>query len=313
MEIRIFRSFLLVAKLLNFTQAAEKLNFTQPAITSQIHVLEENFGVRLFDRSGKKLCLTVAGERMVNYAEKMLSLYDSMQEAMATFQKDGGSLTVGIATQMINHKVPVILRELQHRQPGVNVSMAVRMNTQEVLKGILNNEFDLGFIHGKNSYLQLVQYSVWREPVIWVASPELLQQYNHSPNIMDYPIINYNVGSVFRAKMDEALQHSRLNCSIECSDSQAVRMAVLAGLGVSCVPKVLVKDNLQNKTLVQIKEAPVLELHVSVVYRKNKELSLAALNMLEILAELPDADRSLGPVEAARMDKGGFERYGAGS
>ena len=293
MQVRLLKTFLLVAKLMNFTQVAAKLNFTQPAITSQMHTLEDHFGVLLFERGRKKLLLTEAGERLVDYAERMLALHEEMQEAMVVFQKEVGTLTLGISTQMINHRLPLILRQLQDRLPGVNVSLGICMNTKEVLKGVINNEFNIGFIHGQNSCLQLMQHGIWKEQIIWVASSELLKKYNYNKNIMNYPIINYNVGSAFRTKIDEVMKNRSLKWSIECSDSEAVRRAVLDGLGVSFLPRVLVEDDLVKGTLMQMKEAPDFEMQISVVYRKNRKLTPLAFDLVGILADCPEADRSL--------------------
>jgi DNA-binding transcriptional LysR family regulator len=85
MDIQFFQTFLMVAKLGNMTQAAEKMNFTQPTITGQIRTLEQHFGVMLFDRVGKKLYITDAGRELIDYAEKLLSTYDEAQKALSCF------------------------------------------------------------------------------------------------------------------------------------------------------------------------------------------------------------------------------------
>ncbi|XER12157.1 HTH-type transcriptional activator CmpR [Sporomusa aerivorans] len=83
MDIQFFQTFLIVAKLGNMTQAAEMLNFTQPTITGQIRTLEQHFGVKLFDRVGKKLYITDAGKKLINYSERLLSVYNEAQEELS--------------------------------------------------------------------------------------------------------------------------------------------------------------------------------------------------------------------------------------
>ena len=83
MDIQLFQTFLIVAKLGNMTQAAEQLNFSQPTITGQIRALEQDFGVMLFDRVGKKLFITDAGRELIDYAEKILTTYDVAQKALS--------------------------------------------------------------------------------------------------------------------------------------------------------------------------------------------------------------------------------------
>ena len=74
MDIQFFNTFLTVAKLGSMTQAAQRLNFTQPTVTGQIRTLEQEFGVRLFERVGKKLYITDAGRKLLDYAEKLMAL-----------------------------------------------------------------------------------------------------------------------------------------------------------------------------------------------------------------------------------------------
>ena len=76
MDIQLFQTFCLVAKLNNITQAAEQLNFTQPAVTAQIRMLEERYGITLFERIGKKLYITEAGRAMLSNAETLLLAYE---------------------------------------------------------------------------------------------------------------------------------------------------------------------------------------------------------------------------------------------
>lgn len=83
MDIQLLKTFCMVARLGNITQAAEQLNFTQPAVSAQIRTLEEHFGVPLFERIGKKLYITEAGRYLVEPAEKMLSLYSETSIILA--------------------------------------------------------------------------------------------------------------------------------------------------------------------------------------------------------------------------------------
>ena len=95
MDIQLFQTFLMVAKLGNMTQAAEQLNFTQPTVTGQIRALEQDFGVMLFDRVGKKLFITDAGRELIDYAEKLLTTYDEAQKALSAHP---GNIKIGIST-----------------------------------------------------------------------------------------------------------------------------------------------------------------------------------------------------------------------
>ena len=175
MDIRLFKTFLLVAELLNITRASEQLSFSQPAITAQICSLEDAFSVKLFERNGKRLTLTDAGKRMIDYAERIVSLYEETQNVMATFSHTGETIRLGVSTQMVNYFLPSILKELQVQMPSLAISVEVCMNTQEVLKGVLECRYDFGFIHGENTFKQIRQHGIWTEDVLWVASQDFMK------------------------------------------------------------------------------------------------------------------------------------------
>lgn len=293
MDIRLLKTFLLVARLLNITRAAEQLSFTQPAITSQIYSLEDEFHVRLFERNGKRLALTEAGKKLIDYAEKITSLYEETQHVMASFSNGDDIIKLGVSTQLINHFLPSVLIEFQGQMPHVNISVEVCMNTQEVLKGVNEHRFDLGFIHGTNTFQQIRQHGVWTEDVLWVASSEFIKNHSSIKDIRQVPLINFTEGSVFRAKLDEFVQSSEFQSPLQYSDSEAIKQAVIAGLGISYLPRSLVKDEISRGTLVVIEQGPPMQLQVSLVHRKDKAYTLPMYALLLALSNQPSADESI--------------------
>jgi DNA-binding transcriptional LysR family regulator len=293
MDIQLYKTFLTVVKLGNISQAAEKLNFTQPAITAQMQTLERYFGVLLFERIGKKLFLTEAGRCLIEYAERMLSITAEAQEAMAPFREKRHSITLGISTQMINYLLPPVLSSLQSRLPGVQVSVEVCRNIDEVLHRLAENHFDIGIIHDHLASQPLLQYGFWTEDIIWVGSSKLLHQYD-SPDFLQLPIINFKrPGSVFRAKFDEVMKDKSVSSAIEYSDSEAVKRAVLNGLGISYLPKVLIQHHIESGHLIQLDQAPKMQLRISVIFHKNKTVTSPIYHFLSVLSELPEADAAL--------------------
>lgn len=293
MDIRLFKTFLLVAKLLNITKAAEQLSFSQPAITAQIYSLEDSFRVRLFERNGKRLTLTEAGKKMINYAERIVSLYEETQNVMDTFRHSDDTIRLGVSTQMINYFLPSILKEIQAQMPSLNISVEVCMNTQEVLKGMIEHRYDFGFIHGQNTFKQIRQHGIWTEDVLWVASDEFMRSHPTIKDIRDLPIINYTEGSVFRTKLDEFVKENEFQSPIEYSDSEAIKRAVIAGLGVSYLPRTLVKDEIARGKLVVIEHGPLIQLRISLVHHKDKSFTLPMYALLLALANQPCADKTI--------------------
>lgn len=293
MDIRLFKSFLLVAELLNITRAAEQLSFSQPAITAQICSLEDAFRVKLFKRKGKRLALTEAGRRMQEYAERMVSLYEEAQNVMATFEHKDEAIHLGVSTQMINYFLPVILKELQEQLPSLSISVEVCMNTQDVLKGILEHRYDFGFIHGQNTVKQIRQHGIWTEDVLWVGNPDLVKKYEASGKNKELPVINYTEGSVFRTKLDACIGKRELPSPLEYSDSEAIKRAVIAGLGISYLPRTLVKEEIAGGHLIVIERNPSIELQISLVYHQDISFSLPMYALLLALAHQPGADQTI--------------------
>ncbi len=293
MDIQLLRTFLAVADLENISQAAERMNFTQPTVTAQIQALERHFDVKLFERVGKRIFLTEAGREMIPAAEELLERIALLQGRMERFRKNKHQLLLGISTQMLNYLLPPILGKVQKMLPGIRISIEVCKNSEAVNKRILENQIDLGIIHGQVANGQVAQYEILQEPILWVASRELFAKYRQSEAVLDYPIINFTrPGSVFRARFEEAMKDKAFTSELEFTDSEAVKQAVLNGLGASYLPNALLHENIASGALVRL-QGPKLNLPISLVLHKNKQLSPAIRAFLTTLAELPGSDPSI--------------------
>lgn len=302
MDLRLLKTFLLVAQLQNITQAAEKLNFTQPTVTAQIQALEEILGVMLFERVGKKLRITEAGSDLVNYAERMLELYEEVHSAMAPYKIPRSTLTLGVSTHVINYFLPTILREYQNRIPNSAISIRLFMNVKDTVNGLLNEDFSLGMVHDRINQNQFCQFKIITEELVWVGAQELVKRYTYNQDIKAYPFINYTKGTFFRDKFEDLLKKLGLKSAIEYSDTQAVKQAVLDGLGVSMLPHILVRQQLADETLVQLHNAPKLELNVFVIFKRTAIYSPPISNFLTILSEVPQADPELKLLLSSKAD-----------
>ena len=299
MDIQLLRTFLAVAELENISQAAERMNFTQPTVTAQIQALERCFDVQLFERVGKRIFLTEAGRLMIPAATELLEQIAGLQSRMEPFRKNRHHLLLGISTQMLNYLLPPILGKVQKMLPGIRISIEVCKNSEAVNKRILENQIDLGIIHGQSGSVQVAQYEILQEPILWVVSRELFAKYRQSEAVLDYPIINFTrPGSVFRAKFEEAMKDKEFISELEFTDSEAVKQAVLNGLGASYLPNALLHENIASGALVRL-QGPKMNLPISLVFHKNKQLSPAIQAFLATLAELPESDSSLSELVAA--------------
>lgn len=285
MDIQLYRTFLLVAELSNITQAAEQLNFTQPAITAQIRMLEEHYGITLFERIGKKLYITEAGRELSTHAEKLLSAYYDLNTAMQSFSDFNTPIKLGASTTAASYILSPALLEFQNRGITGSVIVDICTNLPTALKGLLNNAFDIAIMHDKISSNQIIQFDLSHEKLVSVVKRDLFATANNCQDISHYPFINFRPGCVFRTKFEEALKEKDVHSIIEYSDAEAIKRAVLDGVGASILPYVLVEAFLTEGTLIELTNAPQLTFVMSVAFHKNKVLTPAMKALLLIFAE----------------------------
>lgn len=290
MELRLLQTFLLVAKMENITQAAEQLNFSQPTVTAQIRTLEEHFGVLLFERVGKKLYITEAGQRLIGYAEKLLLIHGEAKAALQEFSYDK-VIKVGLGTAVAAHTLSPVLQAFQKQISNVSVSIEHCFDIPITVKGILDNSFDFAIIHDEVSNNRIAKFDIAVEPLMWVVKPSLIEKYGN--DVWEQPFIALRQGGIYRKKYDSLLKENGVRPVLEYSDSEAIRQAVLNGLGVGVLPEVLVKNDLADGTMIAFHNAPKLTINFSVIFHREKTFTLALRTLLEMLAKQARVDHGL--------------------
>lgn len=290
MDLRLLRTFLSVAKTENITQTAQEINFSQPTVTAQIKALEEHFGVLLFERVGKKLYITEAGKCLIGYAERLLIIHSETQAALQEFSYDK-TIKIGLGTAVAAHTLSPILQEFQEKMSNVSVNIEHCFNLPITVKGILDNSFDFAVIHDEISHNRIMQFNVTVQKLVWVACPSLIEK--HGNDIWRLPFIALKQGSIYRKIYDGIFQGKGIRPVLEYSDSDAIRQAVLNGLGVGILPEVLVRDSVNDGTLVEFKQVPKLEIIFSVIFHKEKTFTKATQALLTMIAARANLKSSL--------------------
>jgi len=144
-RLKVFRA---VAEQLNFTQAADALYLTQPAVTLQIKALEEDLGVRLFDRTGGRVRLTEAGVTLLDYAHRIAALYTEAERAIGESVGDErGQLALGASTTIARYVLPALVGEFAAAHPRVEL-MLMSANTEGVVGALNEGRIALGLVEG---------------------------------------------------------------------------------------------------------------------------------------------------------------------
>ncbi|EGO65668.1 LysR family transcriptional regulator [Acetonema longum] len=292
MDIQLFRTFLLVASLKNITQAAEQLNFTQPAVTAQIRMLEERYGTTLFERIGKKLYITEAGRELVTHAEKLLAAFKDIHTAMQKFSDFNLSIKLGASTTAANYFISPALLEFRNRGGTGSVVVDICPTLPVTVKGLLDNTFDIAIAHDKIDHPQIMQFDLSHEKLVWVVERDLFAKHKEQ-DIGHYPFINYKSGCVYRSLLQNTLKEKAVHTIIEYSDAEAIKCAVLEGVGASILPYVLVESYLKDGSLVELPNVPQLTFVMSIAFHKDKILTSDMKTLLMIFAEYGNMESNL--------------------
>lgn len=258
MDLKYLTTFRTIVEEGGFSKAAKRLNYTQSTITFQMGQLEQELSTSLFEKIGRKMVLTQAGERLVPYVDDILSSVDRLQgfgDDLAQYQ---GDLQVGIAETQLCYKMPPILKEL-HRQAPKSRLFLRSMNCYDIRDGLIDGTLDLGIFYEDVSGFgsTLTTYPVGECPLVLVASPRTAEQYPDfiSPDReLPVPFIINEKNCIFRQIFEQYLREKSiiLAHTIELWSIPTIINIVKNDMGISFLPLFTVENDLDNGTLVQI-------------------------------------------------------------
>lgn len=266
MSDRRLQVFHTVAGTLNFTRAAELLHMTQPAVTHQIRQLEADFNTRLFDRVNNRINLTPAGEQVLDYASRILSLYDEMHESVKELTGDrSGLLTLGASTTIAEYMLPELLGGFRREFPDVQVRLRVA-NTDAIVALVSDSSIDLGIVEGEVHKQHLLVDDCQQDELVVIVpiDHELASKPEVSPaDMARYPFVQREDGSGTKSVIaaylamhnifEEQLQHP-----FELGSTEAIKGAVQAGMGISIVSVTTVKKEIELGLLTAKRLSPPL-------------------------------------------------------
>ncbi len=165
-------TFLEIAKQGSFSRAGQKLYRSQPAVSAQIRQLEQEYGQKLFDRVGKSVRLTVAGETLLEYAAKLLTLRNESLRAVADqASTPRGTLAVGANEATCLYVLPDIFAEYNRRFPSVQISI-YRNFSHKVLEKVEDGSVDVGVVTLPVKSPSLKVHAIFRDQLVLMCSPD---------------------------------------------------------------------------------------------------------------------------------------------
>lgn len=272
-----YRIFYTVANTGNISKAAKELYISQPAISKSIQKLEESVGCRLFSRSSRGVVLTDEGKLLYDHVRTAFETLTLGEEKLKRSIELGvGHLKIGVSSTLCKYLLLPYLKEFIRQNPHISISISCQ-STNETLKLLEDNKIDIGLI-GKPATLKNIQFDFLEEiEDIFVATKDYIRNLQARGITKDDVLANATLmlldkNNMTRQYIDDYLQENQIQVrdSIDISNMDLLIDFARIGVGVACVIKNFVKEDLTNGTLVEIPLGiPIHKREVGFAYRTN--------------------------------------------
>ncbi len=292
--IRQLQIFSVAASHLSFARAAEKLHLTHAAISLQIKQLEEVSGTLLFERIGKRVFLTEAGDTLLAHARQILQSLKEADEALLNLKGlRGGRLAVAVASTA-EYFAPGLLAEFRKTQPDVRIRLSID-NRDTVSRLLIGNEVDLAIMGRPPAGLDATAVAFAPHPLVIVAATGHPMSQARSISLEDLAgetLIVRETGSGTRSAMEEFfLEHAiKPRIGMEMGSNEAIKQAVIAGLGISFISQHTLGLELSAGRLciLKVEGTPVIR-QWHLVRHKSKHLTPAFAAFWDFILEFAPA------------------------
>jgi LysR family transcriptional regulator, transcriptional activator of the cysJI operon len=276
----------------SFSRAVrEVLHISQPAVSNHVHALEEELGVLLLERVGKRVLLTEAGQIVQHYAEQVLGLAHEAQRTLRELQGlQRGALRLGASSTPGIYLLPPVLAAFVKCYPGITLAVEIA-NSQRVIDGILARQWDLGMIGIPLVHPQLHVEPYWRDTLVLIVAPHHRLATRPAVTLADLvgeTWIFREAGSASGQVVHDVLNGAHLvqDHTLVLQGSEGVKQAVMAGLGIAMVSRFAVTLEVQQGVL---RVVPITDVHAErdlcLIWRHDRRLPATARAFLEVLHE----------------------------
>ncbi|MBZ5503653.1 MAG: LysR family transcriptional regulator [Acidobacteriia bacterium] len=298
-------TFVEIAKQGSFSRAGQKVYRSQPAVSAQVRQLEQEYGQKLFDRVGKSVRLTVAGETLLEYARKLLTLRDESLRAVADQSATPhGTLAIGANEATCLYVLPDIFAEYSRRNPGVQISI-YRNFSHKVIEKVESGVVDVGIVTLPVKAPSLKVYPIFRDRLVLMVSPSnplaSLKSVT-TAQIAEQSVIFPKTGFM-RQVFDKQFRpyRSQLRVVMELPSVGMIKQFVAAGLGVSIISGSFARNEARAGL---VKLIPISDMEVwrelGLVYRRDRTLPRSASAFIALVREGAGAAAKEAEGRAAR-------------
>ena len=299
MTLRQCEAFLAVVKAGSFRRGAELLHISQPSLSQHVRELEEEFGVRLLDRLGRRVALTPAGRVVEEHARRLFAtIADARDHVNELMGLQRGSLMIGASTTPGIYVLPKVIATYRSRYPAIQVTLRIA-NSQLIEERIRAHEFDLGVIGGHmlGPGEDCLAAGLVDELVLVVPPTHRWGRRRHVDlaELADVALLMREEGSATRAVTERALrQHGvRFSVAMELGHVEAIKQAVMAGLGVAFLSTHAIRAEAAAARLHVVRLRGVeVRRHFHVIHGLGRRIPATAQALLDLLTAAPAPQRS---------------------
>ena len=282
MDLYKLKSFYTVAKLGSFSRAAEVLYLTQPAVSTQIKDLENEYQTKLFDRIGRDIRLTPAGEILIPYVKNILDLLDESRLSVNVLKKAGeGSVKIGVSELPGARLIPSCLSEFLNTYPKVHVSITAKKSS-EISELVKTNKVDIGIIGNSSPEISAGDFkgtTIYKDRIVAALSPDHPLAGKESLTVKELsnqPLIVSLKNTVSRQAIDKLFHRLNIPYKIayEIENKSMIKTMIEKNLGISFFSFLEIEKESEYgclKTL-SISDYPFYR-YIQIIYHKNKNLS----------------------------------------
>jgi len=279
--------FLKVTQALSITKAAEELHLTQPAVSIQLKNFQEQFDIPLTEIVGRKLFVTEFGKEIARAAENILNEVQAINHKTMAFK---GQLTGRLKISAVStgkYVMPYFLADFLKQHPGIELILDVT-NKVKVIESLERNEVDFSLVSVLPDQLQIEKVELMQNRLFLVSNLEqkFKERLYDKSIFKDLPLIYRESGSGTRHIMEKFIKQNNLPVrkKMELTTNEAVKQAVIAGLGCSIMPLIGIKNELNNGDLqiVPVKGFPIIS-NWQLIWLKGKKFSPVASSFLSYL------------------------------
>lgn len=270
------------------TKAAQALHLSQPSVSLALRELEDYYGVALFERVGHRISPTECGREFYGYAVHVVSLMDELEKRMRNWDAIG-TVRIGATVTIGTYLLPALVRRYQAEFPALHVDVQV-CPAGQVEQLVLDNRIDLGLIETQPEHEELAAVPFSRDELQAIVPPDSPLAGRGEVTIQElaqFPFLMREPGSAGRKALDGYLALHRLSVqpAWESVSTQALIKAVVEGLGVAVLPKLLIQQDVAAGNVVPLTLKEPLRRTLNIVYHKRKYLSESMQRFIALCRE----------------------------